>query len=53
MDLFVAEWVTGIDMISIARKGKWFIFSMIAATLIILYVPWISLVLPRFFGMIR
>ena len=53
MDLFVAQSMTGIDMISIARKGKWFILSMIAATLIILYVPWISLVLPKFFGMIR
>ncbi|MDO6152344.1 hypothetical protein M5Y95_14250, partial [Staphylococcus aureus] len=53
MYLFDAQSMTGIDMVSIARKGKWFIFSMISATLIDLYVPWISLVLPKFFGMIR
>ena len=53
MDLFVAQSMTGIDMISIARTGKWLILSMIAATLIILYVPWISLVLPKLFSMIR
>lgn len=50
MNLFVAQSMTGINSVELVRKGKMFLFALIAATLIVLYVPEITLFIPRLLG---
>lgn len=50
MNLFVAQSMTGINSVELVRKGKIFLFALIAATLIVLYVPEITLFIPRLLG---
>lgn len=51
MNLFVAQSMTGINSIEIVRKGMSFLVALIIATLIVLYVPEITLFLPRLLKM--
>lgn len=43
MNLFVAQTLTGINIVQITRKAWPFVITMIAATLVIMYVPQITL----------
>ena len=50
MNLFVAQIMTGINIVHITRKAWPFIIALIAATLIIMYVPQITLLPLRLLG---
>ena len=50
MNLFVAQTMTGINIVHITRKAWPFIIALIAATLIIMYVPQITLLPLRLLG---
>jgi len=51
MNLFVAQSMTGINSIVLVQRGKAFLIALIVATIIILYVPQITLFLPKILGM--
>lgn len=50
MSLFVAQSMTGINSVELVKKGSMFLFALIAATLIVLYVPEITLFIPKLLG---
>lgn len=51
MNLFVAQSMTGINAAEIVNRGRMFLIALIAATLIVLYFPVITLWLPKILGM--